>query len=57
MWSYSYNKLNNMLNKRKDRDHTPTTSGGKSQGIRGTAHEDTFDIEGARTSSLRELIE
>jgi hypothetical protein len=48
-----------MLNKRKDRDLTPTSSSGarKSQANRGTKQEDTLKLEGTRPSSLRELIE
>jgi hypothetical protein len=46
-----------MLNKRKDRDLTPTSSARKSQANRGTKQEDTLKLEGTRPSSLRELIE
>jgi len=46
-----------MLNKRKDRDLTPAGSARKSQAIRGTTHEDTLKIDGARPNPLRELIE
>ena len=46
-----------MLNKRKDRDLTPTSSARKLQAIRGTKQEDTLKLEGTRPSSLRELIE
>lgn len=46
-----------MLNKRKDRDHTPTSSARKSQVIGGRTLVDTLKIDSERPSSLRELIE